>query len=172
MLEKMGITVEVWPVAADEAGIWLLSGADALRWGPVEADGDVHYEVEALLRGFGIDLGGVDVIHSTSWRPDGPAVVLTYMAVVRTAGYVLETWPDAAPVTAALPAAVGRPPAHGAADVPVPRVVDVLLHGLRHLRFLLDYDTETAAALDADWRRALGPLEPALATMFTERLAG
>jgi hypothetical protein len=170
--EKMGVIVEVWPVAADEAGIWLLSGSDALRWGPVMADGDVHFEVEGLLRGYGIDLRQVPVIHSTSWRPDGPAVVLTYMAVVRVPGFALETWPDAAPVTAALPAAVGRAPAHRAAEVPVPRVVDVLLHGLRHLRFLLDYDAETSAALDADWRRALGPLEPALATMFTERLAG
>ena len=74
------------------------------------ADGDVHYETETLLRGFGLDLADVGVIHSTSWRPDGPAVVLTYMAVVKAAGYVLETWPDAAPVTASLPAAVGKAP--------------------------------------------------------------
>jgi hypothetical protein len=174
MLEKMGIIVEVWPVAADEAGIWLLSGSDALRWGPVMADGDVHYEAEALLRGFGLDLADVDVIHSTSWRPDGPAVVLTYMAVVTIGGYALDSWPDAAPVTAALPAAVGKAPPHRAADVPVPRVVDVLLHGLRHLKFLAgpDGDAETAAALDVNWRRHLAPLKPALAAMFSERLAG
>jgi hypothetical protein len=174
MFEKMGITVEVWPAAADEAGIWLVSGGDALRWGPVMADGDVHYEVETLLRGFGIALDQVPVIHSTSWRPDGPAVVLTYMAVVRVSGYVLETWPQAAPVTAALPAAVGKAPPHGAAEVPVPRVVDVLLHGIRHLKFLAgpDGDAETAAALDANWLRHLAPLRPALAKMFSERLAG
>jgi hypothetical protein len=174
MLEKMGITVEVWPLAADEAGIWLLSGGDALRWGPVPADGDVHYEAETLLRGFGIEIPDVPVIHSTSWRPAGPAIVLTYMAIVRVPGYVLETWEDAAPVTSALPAAVGKAPPHGAADVPVPRVVDVLLHGLRHLKFLAgpDGDAETAAALDGNWLRHLAPLRPALATMFSERLAG
>ncbi len=172
MLEKMGITVEVWPLAADEAGIWLISGGDALRWGPVMADGDVHYEVETLLRGFGLDLDQVPVIHSTSWRPDGPAIVLTYSAVVRAPGYVLETWPQAAPVTAALPAAVGKAPPHAAAEVPVPRLVDVLLHCLRHLRFLMSADAETAAALDTNWRGHLRPLEPALATMFSERLAG
>lgn len=173
MLEKMGIIVEVWPVAADDAGIWLLSGNDALRWGPVEADGDVHYEAETLLRGFGIDLADVAVLHSTSWRPDGPAVVLTYMAVITISGYALETWPDAAPVTAALPAAVGKAPPHGAADVPVPRVVDVLLHGLRHLKFLAgpDGDAETAAALDGNFLRHIAPLRPALAQMFSERLA-
>lgn len=172
MLEKMGVTVEVWPLAADEAGIWLASGGDALRWGPVPADGDVHFEAETLLRGFGVDLADVAVIHSTSWRPDGPAIVLTYMAVIKVGGYVLETWPDAAPVTAALPAAVGKAPPHGAADVPLPRVVDVLLHGLRHLRFLMDHDAETGAALDRNWRRHLRSLEPALAAMFSERLAG
>ena len=183
MLEPMTVTVEVWPLAADEAGIWLLSGGDAWRYGPVWGDGDVHDEVDRILVGHGIDpdsknfmsvpgMPEVAVIHSTSWRPDGPAVVLTYMAVVRTAGYALETWPQAAPVTAALPEFVGKAPPHAAAEVPVPRVIDVLLHGLRHLRFLLDYDAETAAALDENWRRALGPLEPALAVMFTERLAG
>jgi hypothetical protein len=172
VFEKMGIIDEAWPVAADEAGIWLLSGSDALRWGPVMADGDVHYEAETLLRGFGINLADVAVIHSTSWRPDGPAIVLTYMAVVKVTGYVLETWPDAAPVTSALPAAVGKAPPHGAAEVPVPRVVDVLLHGLRHLKFLAgpDGDAETAAALDGNWLRHLAPLRPALAAMFSERL--
>jgi len=174
MLEKMGITVEVWPTAADQAGIWLISGGDALRWGPVMADGDVHYEAEALLRGFGVDLADVAVIHSTSWRPAGPAIVLTYVAVVKVSGYVLETWEDAAPVTAALPAAVGKAPPHRAAEVPIPRLVDVPLHGLRHLKFLAgpEGDAETAAALDANWLRHLAPLKPALAAMFSERLAG
>ena len=172
MGEPMNVTVEVWPLAADAAGIWLISGGDALRWGPVASDGDAHYEVVMLLRAYGVDLTDVAVIHSTSWRPDGPTIVLTYVAVVNADGYVLETWADAAPVTSALPAAVGKAPPHAAADVPVPRVVDVLLHGLRHLRFLLDHDAETAGALDGNWRRHLRPLEPALAAMFDERLAG
>jgi len=174
MLEKMGITIEVWPAAADNAGIGLLSGQDAWRYGPVLADSDVHYEVEFLLRGCGVREQDVAVIHSTSWRPDGPAVVLTYMAVINVAGYVRETWPDAVPITPALSAAVGNAPPHGAAEVPVPRLVDVPLHGLRHLRFLATYegDAETAAALDANWRRHLAPLRPAMAMMFSERLAG
>jgi hypothetical protein len=185
MLEKMGITVEVWPLAADEAGIWLLSGRDAWRHGPVWGDGDVHDEVERLLFDHGIDprspnfmatpeMPPVAVIHSTSWRPDGPAVVLTYMAVVTIGGYALDSWPDAAPVTPALPAAVGKAPPHGAAEVPVPRWVDVPLHGIRHLAFLAgpDGDAETAAALDGTWLRHLAALRPALAEMFSERLAG
>lgn len=187
MPENMTVTVEVWPVAADEAGIWLLSGADGpLRYGPVSADSDVHWEAQKLLFGYDIDpgdslflelprsTGTVKVIHWTSCRPDGPTIVHTIMAVVSVPGFVVETWPGAVPVTAALPAAVGKAPPHGAADVPVPRVVDVLLHGLRHLKFLAgpDGDAETAAALDGNMLRHLAPLRPALARMFSERLAG
>jgi hypothetical protein len=186
MPELMTVTVEVWPLAADEAGIWLLSNGDAWRFGPVEATSDVHYEVELLLFHHGIDPGDAvfislpadtprtDVIHSTSWRPDGPTIVLTYMAVVKAEGYVRERWPAAMSVTAALAAAVGKAPPHGAAEVPVPRVVDVLLHGVRHLKFLTgpEGDAETTAALDVNWRRHLAPLRPALAEMFSERLAG
>jgi len=185
MGELMTVGVEVWPLAADDAGIWLLSGSGGpWRHGPVEAASDVHYEAELILLGRGIDPDDavfiaqpagtprVAVIHSTSWRPDGPSVVLSYMAVVRPGGYVRERWPAAVSVSAALPRATGPAPPHAPAAVPVPRVTDVLLHGIRHLRFLLDQDAETAAALDAAWRRHLAPLEPALAVMFSERLAG
>jgi hypothetical protein len=186
MPELMTVTVEVWPVAADEAGIWLLGDVDAWRFGPVEAASDVHYEAELLLFQHDIDPDDAifirlpddtprtDVLHSTSWRPHGPTIILTYMAVVKAGGYIRERWPTAVPVTAALPEAIGKAPPHGAAQVPVPRVVDVLLHGLRHLKFLAgpDGDAETAAALDGNWLRHLAPLRPALAAMFSERLAG
>jgi hypothetical protein len=179
------VTVEVWPLAADEAGIWLLSDGDAWRYGPVKAASDVHYEAELLLFAHDIDPDSAlfveipgrpvtDVIHSTSWRPSGPTIVLTYMAVVRADGYVPETWPHASPITSALTAAVGPEPPHGATRVPVPRLIGVVLHGVRHLAFLgtEEGDAETAAALDGNWRRHLAPLRPALAKMFTERLAG
>ena len=186
MPELMTVTVKTWPLAADELGIWLVSDGDAWRYGPVEAASDVHYEVELLLFQHDIDPDDAvfislpaetpraEVIHSTSWRPDGPTIVLTYMAVVKAGGYVRERWPHAVPVTAALPEAIGKAPPHGAAAVPVPRVADVLLHGIRHLKFLTGPagDAETAAALDANWLQHLAPLQPALATMFSERLAG
>src|SRR5690242_5924652 len=101
----MTVSVEVWPLGADDAAIWLLSDGDAWRFGPVEAASDVHYEVELLLFQHGIDPDDAvfirvldaapraDVIHSTSWRPEATAIVLTYMAVVRAPGYVLDRWP-------------------------------------------------------------------------------
>jgi hypothetical protein len=130
--ENMTVTVEVWPLAADEAAIWLLSDGDAWRFGPVKAASDVHFEVEWLLFQHGIDpedaglfipmpagTPAADVIHSTSWRPDIGAIVLSYMAVVNAGDYVREKWPAATPVTSALPGAVGNPAARRG-QVPVP----------------------------------------------------
>ena len=45
-------------------------------------------------------------------------------------------------------------------------MADVLLHGLRHLKFQIGPwgDAEIAAAMDRNWRRHLHALKPALAT--------
>lgn len=161
--ETMNVRVEVWPVAADAAGVWLLD-VDAWRSPNVPADDEPHSEVERFLAASGMT---PQVVHSTSWRVDGPAVFVTYLVVVDIGDdLVLDEWPDAQPVAAALAAEVGRPWQHAATDPPVPRYIDALLHALRHLRFLLDNDSAVAAALDGHWRRHLEPLEPALAAMY------
>lgn len=167
-MEPMNIVVEVWPVAADEAGLWLVSGGDAWRSGVVMADGDVHFEVEMLLSEHGIDPDGA-VIHSTSWHPDGPSIVLTYMVALTAGGFALDRWPNAAPVTPDLADAEGKPPTHAANEAPVPRLLDVLFHGLRHLSYLMKTDAENAAAMGGLWQRQLEPFEPALAGMYSER---
>jgi hypothetical protein len=185
MCDQMTVGIEVWAVAADKEAIWA-AGRDAWRHGPLKADTTVHWEAEWLLFQHGIDPDDAlfvklpedtpraDVIHSTSWRQSGPAVLLTYMAVVRTPGYVLEMWPDAVPVTSALLEAEGNPIPHRAAEAPEVRVMDVPLHGLRHLKFQISPwgDANIAAALDRNWRRHLHAFKPALAAMFSERLAG
>lgn len=166
MLEPMNVTVEVWPVAADEAGLWLVSGDDAWRYGPITADSDVHYEVEFLMCEHGIHGEDVTAAHSTSWRPDGPTVVLTYMAAIKVDGYARDRWLDARPITATLAEAVGKPAPHAATAPPIPRYIDVLMHGLRHLHYLIDTDAENAAAMGELWREHLEPLRPALAGMY------
>ena len=170
MAEPMTVRVEVWPVAADSAGIWLVSGDDAWRDTlPVAADSEPHAEVELLVGAHGdVDPADVLLLHSTSWRVDGPSVVLTYVAVLRRPGLVLDIWPDARPVGRELAEAVGKPPTHAAADVPVPRYIDVLLHALRHLRMLRDTDAVARNALDATWQRHLDDLAPALAGMYQQ----
>jgi hypothetical protein len=168
MLEPMTVRVEVWPVAADRIGLWLISGDDAWRSDAVMADGDVHFEVEMLLHEHGISDTDIAALHSTSWRPDGPAVVLTYMAVVKAEDVVLVRWPHARPVTAELTEAAGKPPTHAATEPPVPRYLDVLYHGLRHLHHLAIHDATNAAAMGKLWRDHLEPFEPALSGMYSD----
>lgn len=169
MAENMAVGVEVWPVAADAVGIWLLSGADAWRPAlPVQADNEPHADVELVLAEQGIT-GAAGLLHSTSWRVDGVRVVLTYIAVVQVNGLVRDEWPAALPVDLDLADTVGRPPTNAANEAPAPRYIDVLLHALRHLRFLLDHDATASAALSGPIRDHLLRLEPALAGMYGER---
>jgi hypothetical protein len=187
-MPAMGTRVELWPLAADELGIWLVSpSGDAWRSGLLEVDTEPHRVVEELLRERG-ELGAAMLLHSTSWRVDHDqgAVVLTYIAVLGGFGqagsaalgghgaftYVREVWPAARPVGFPLAETVGRPPAHGAITPPTPRYVDVLLHGIRHLRFLMDTDATARAALDADWQRHLLALRPTLAGLYERAGAG
>jgi hypothetical protein len=166
MTEPMTSRVEVWPVAADTAGIWLLSGDDAWRPRlPIPADSEPHAEVELTLAQHGAT-EGVALLHSTSWRVDGPSVVLTYIAVIRPRGLVLDEWPHALPITPEVVEAVGQPPTHGPTEVPVPRYIDVVAHSVRHVAYLRDTDATSRDALDEHWLRALEPMRPALAGMY------
>lgn len=164
-MEKMGCSVECWPLAADEHGIWLISGGDAWRSPPIPADSEPHFEIELLIASHESDRP--ELVHSTSWRADGPAIVLTYIATFSTLGRLVpKCWPSAAPVPADLLRAVGKPFSHGAAEVPVPRYIDVLLHGIRHLRFLRDTDATARSVLTGHWAEHLAQLEPALSGMY------
>lgn len=167
MLEPMTVRAEIWPVAADEVGIWLLSGPDAWRTAAIMADSEPHAEVEFALASH--DVPGAALLHSTSWRTEDTSVILTYVAVINAGSVVRAAWPSALPVTAGLAAEVDRPPTHAPNEAPAPRYVDVLMHGLRHLKFLLDgHDATSAAAMGPLWEQHLAPLAPALAGMYDE----
>ena len=132
---------------------------------PVMSDNEPHAEVQDTLWAHGA-LDPPLLLHSTSWRVDGQRLLLTYMAVIGVRGLVLDAWPNAQPVSLELATAVGKPLPYHPADAPTPRYIDVLLHGLRHLRFLLDTDSGNAAALDQHWRAHLNRLAPALSGMY------
>lgn len=177
MLEPMTIWVEVWPVVADEAGLWLISGQRPLRDGPVMADSSVHFMVESLLRGQHIDPrpvaegGDCLMLHSTSWRPDGPRQWDTYVAAVQSDDLALAIWPDAKPITPDLldeDAGRGKPPTHGATEEPMPRVLDVLFHGLGHFRDQISKNGTARESLGELWRVQLEPFEETLAGMYSE----
>ena len=90
------------------------------------------------------------------------------MAVIAIPGLARDAWPTALPISLDLANSVGKPLPYTPTEPPTPRYVDVLLHGLRHLRFLLDTDTGNSAALDDYWRSHLAKLDPALATMYNK----
>jgi len=131
----------------------------------------MHGEVELLAYRHAPDLP-IGVIHSTSWRQDGPRVILTYVAVASVAAgmFVADYSPMARPITLDVLAEVGKPYPHRADQAPWPRHLDVLMHAIRHLRFLRDTDSETSAALGPDWALHLAAFEPALSGLYTDRL--
>jgi hypothetical protein len=164
----MTVRVELWPVAADETGIWLLD-SDAWRSDAIPADSEPHGEIE-LLAYRHQPTTEFPMYHSTSWRPEQTSVTLSYIGVAKLdQPLVLDQWPDAKPISAALMTAVGRPTAVQPNEAPLPRHIDVLLHGIRHLRFLMDTDEPARAILSNDWRRHLAMLEPSLSGMYRDR---
>lgn len=165
MCEPMRVRVEVWPIAADDKGLWLLSGLSPWTTGNIPSDGSAHDELEYLLFSTGA-LDKTILMHSTSWRQDGPAVLLTYVAVLGCGDLAIDQWRNAVPISAAVVDTVGLPAAGPAVDPPVVRHLDVLLHALRHVRQLLDTDAGAQAVLDERWRRHLAEWKPALAGMY------
>ncbi|GAA1021468.1 hypothetical protein Aple_073670 [Acrocarpospora pleiomorpha] len=165
MSKQTEVVVEVWPVSADPVGLWLVSGEDAWRSDAVMQDSDPHTAVTDLLAANNTHLD-VKLLHSTSWRADEGAVVLTYVAVIGCSEFARDDWPNAKPISPALPDVVGKPISVEATEAPIPRYIDVLMHGLRHLQFLLQTDSTARAALCDSWRAHLEAFRPALAGMY------
>lgn len=164
MCEHRTLSVEVWPVAADEVGIWLLSGADAYRSGPVPAHLDLHAAARELLIRHCIP--APTLLHGTSWREDGSATMHTYVAIVPVDGLVRQRYGEAEPVSRLTPMLVG-PPIPAEADArPRVRYIDVLMHAVRHLRFLMATDAAARSVLAPPWPQHLGAFEPVLSGMY------
>jgi len=170
-IERKSVRVEVWPLAADAHGIWLCSGDRPWLTDPVDSDLAVHDVVAGeVWRRSPPEHPGPTLLHSTSWRDGDDGLTVTYVAVMPTVSrYVADVWRRAKPVSDLLIDVVGAPEPHGAADVPVPRDVDVLHHAVRHMTFLADTNSEAAAVLVGPWRDALGVFTPALAGMYGGR---
>ena len=165
MAENMDVIPEWWTIAADHLGIWLIDGGPQYA-GPVPADSEPHFEIQ--LQQSGLRRERTTLMHSTSWRTDYRlgGLVVTYMVVVRADDLVRGIWPQAKPITLATVEAVGKPAPHAPTEPPSPSHFDVLMHGLRHLRFLMDTDPRNAEAMGELMRRHLEPLRPALAELY------
>lgn len=156
--------VEVWPVSADSVGLWLISGSDALRSDVIAHESDPHTTAEVLLSEHA-ETAEVKLLHSTSWRAEEGDVILTYVAIISCTDLVRDQWKQASPISPALPEAVGKPIPVQANEAPIPRYIDVLMHGLRHLRFL-HTDSVARAALCGRWKGHLVAFLSALAGMY------
>jgi hypothetical protein len=115
----------------------------------VAAAADPTSVVTSLTRG---NLGQPLVVHSTSWRQDRSAVVLTFVAVMPA-----ETVDGLASVP------VGRAQlARGEAAAAPARIesAQVVEHALRHLAWLIRDDAVVAERLGPPWQQALVDYAP------------
>ena len=111
-----------------------------------------EHPVEVVDRAVRDVLGEPVLIHSTSWRRDRDAVVLTFVVVIRS---------DQVADLQGVPVARAEL-ARSDATAP-PRTIDhcqVLEHGLRHLAWLAADDAVVAGVLPDGWRRALSKYAP------------
>jgi hypothetical protein len=138
--------LEILPLVNESDGVWCLRPPGCDSWRTPHAGGAVSAEVSAHLDAAGLH---ARVIHSTSWRQERGAVLLTHLAVLaptRCPGAAFERWRvrrrELARGRATLPAA----------PVEVEHVVE---HALRHLAWLRADDPAVRAALDAAWARRL-----------------
>jgi hypothetical protein len=147
------------PVQAEVFVVWL-HGADLELTGPCGAApwmievGTKDHPLDVVTRVVTATVGHPVLVHSTSWRRDRDAVVLTFLVVIepRLVG-AMESRP------------VGRAELarSTATSAPAEIVSDqVVEHALRHLAWLIRDDPAVSSELDEAWQIPLGRyiLEP------------
>jgi hypothetical protein len=152
---------DVWdvegPVQAEVFVVWL-NGDRLELTGPCGAApwiiqiGETDHPVEVVDRIVRDVVGPPRLVHSTSWRRDRGAVILSFVVVIDPE---LRLEMDSEPISradlarseaTAAPAAIGH--------------AQVLEHGLRHLAWLAVDDPAVAAELSDGWRHALAGYVP------------
>jgi hypothetical protein len=145
------------PVQAEVFVVWL-AGDHLELTGPCGAApwlleiGATDHPVDVVARIVSDVIGDPLLVHSTSWRRDRGAVILSFVAVI-----------DRSLVgsMASLPierGALARGEATAAPkDIATTQVVE---HGLRHMAWLVQDDPVVAAVLSSDWRTVLSTYTP------------
>jgi hypothetical protein len=151
-----GIDVE-GPVQAEVFVVWL-DGDHLELTGPCGAApwmielGDTDHPVEVVDRIVRDVIGSPRLVHSTSWRRDRDAVILSFVVAIEPS---LVGDMATAPIGRA---ALARSEATAAPhDIAHDQVIE---HGLRHLAWLAQDDPVVRAELSPGWRAALGPYVP------------
>ena len=145
------------PVQAEVFVIWLnddhleLTGPDGPAPWLIELGASDH-PVEVVDRIVRDVVGPPLLVHSTSWRRDRDAVILSFVVVI-----------DAAIVGSMTSAAIGRADLARSEATAAPRDIayqQVIEHGIRHLAWLVADDPVVAGELSGEWRRVLAEYVP------------
>jgi hypothetical protein len=145
------------PVRAEVFVVWL-NGDDLELTGPcgaapwlIELDATDH-PVETVARLVRDNVGEPLLVHSTSWRHDGDAVILSFIAVI-----------DARSVGTMESGRIPRAELARSAATAAPSTIDdaqVIEHALRHLAWLAVDDPVVSAELPPRWRTVLADYVP------------
>jgi hypothetical protein len=145
------------PVRAEVFVIWLadqhleLTGPCGSAPWLIEVGADEH-PVEAVTRMIRDVVGEPLLVHSTSWRREQNAVLLSFVAII-DAGLVgdMESLP------------IGRAELARGTATAAPRAIasaSVIEHGLRHMAWLAKEDPIVSAELSDGWREVLATYIP------------
>ena len=145
------------PVQAEVFVVWLdgdriqLTGPDGPQAWHLQL-GQTEHPVEVVDRIVRDVVGPPTLVHSTSWRRDRAAVILSFVVVIP---------PELVGSMASAP--IGRAELARSEATVAPRdiAVDAVVeHGLRHLAWLVEDDPVVAAELPAGWRPILATYVP------------
>jgi hypothetical protein len=151
-----GIDVE-GPVQAEVFVVWL-NGDRLELTGPCGAApwiielGATEHPVEVVDRIVRDTVGAARLVHSTSWRRDRDAVILSFVVVI-----------DRELVDGMASEPIGRADLARSEATSAPRSIaheQVVEHGLRHLAWLAQDDSVVAAEMPAGWPAALASYVP------------
>jgi hypothetical protein len=145
------------PVQAEVFVVWLngdhleLTGPDGAAPWLIEL-GATDHPVEVVDRIVRDVVGAPLLVHSTSWRRDRDAVILSFVVVIDPERVgEMETRP------------IGRADLARSEATAAPRDIayeQVVEHGLRHLAWLVADDPVVAGELSGEWRRVLASYVP------------
>jgi hypothetical protein len=145
------------PVQAEVFVVWL-DGDHVALTGPCGAApwlielGPTDHPVEVVSRIATDVLGPPRLVHSTSWRRDRDAVILSFVVVIDA---------DQVEGMASEPVARTELARSTATEAPSSIVTDqVVEHGLRHLAWLAGDDPVVRAELSPAWRAVLADYRP------------
>lgn len=151
-----GLDVE-GPVQAEVFVVWL-AGDHLELTGPCGAApwlielAETDHPVEVVTRIVRDVIGEPRLVHSTSWRRDHGAVILTFVVVI-----------DPERVGTMESAPIDRARLARSAATEAPRTIatdQVVEHGLRHLAWLAQDDPVVRGEMSDAWRRELAPYVP------------